>query len=481
MFPKYVHRSLWVAVLIPLLLSGCGDHSGNSVADDRQYELSTGKNPHPVKLVRPASAPLSAMAQLGKEIFYDKHLSGSGQMSCASCHDPQNFYGPSGNHSVMLGGPKLHTQGARAVPSLMYLYRQPPFSIGPDDGTSENVNLVHQASQADKVVRDQKSVANSAASATNMVPQGGLFWDGRVNTLQQQANGPLFNPAEMDGGSASEVAIKLNNATYAKQFAQMFGANILRNPGMLVSEAMFAVARYQVEDPSFHPYSSKFDAWLEGKAKFTPAQMRGYLLFNDPKKGNCAACHVDKPSRTGLPPLLTDHQYEALGVPRNMAIAANRDPHYFDLGVCGPFRSDLTSQTQYCGMFLTPSLRNVATRKVFFHNGVYHSLEDVLKFYDFRDTEPKKIYPVAADGTVEKFDDIPATYRSNVDSVDVPFDRKRGQKPALSDRDMQDIIAFLKTLTDGYRSQGQRDALNAARPTDQGVSAVSSAIHPASG
>ncbi len=476
MSPKYVRRSLLMAVLIPLLLSGCDDQSGKSVADDRQYELSTGKNPHPVNLKRPASAPLSAMAQLGKDIFYDKNLSGSGRMSCASCHDPQHDYGPAGKESVMLGGPKLHTQGARAVPSLMYLYRVPPFSIGPDNEANENTNLVAQASQASKTVHVQKSAANTASSAVTMVPQGGLFWDGRVNTLQQQANGPLFNPAEMDGGSVPVVAQKLKNAEYARKFAQLFGSNVFRNSELLVSEAMFAVARYQVEDPSFHPYSSKFDAWLEGKAKFTPVQMRGYLLFNDPKKGNCAACHVDKPSRTGLPPLLTDHQYEALGVPRNMDIAANRDPHYFDLGVCGPFRSDLKSQTQYCGMFLTPSLRNVATRKVFFHNGVYHSLEDVLKFYDFRDTEPKKIYPVAADGSVEKFDDIPATYQSNVDTMDAPFDRQRGQKPALSDQDMQDIIAFLKTLTDGYQPRERKAVSNAASQSNSGKS-----LNPANG
>ena len=111
------------------------------------------------------------------------------------------------------------------------------------------------------------------------------------------------------------------------------------------------------------------------------------------RKGDCAACHLDQPTADGQPPLFTDHQFEALGVPRNPNLALNANPDYYDLGICGPYRADLTKQTQYCGMFLTPTLRNAATRHVFFHNGVYHNLQQVLDFYDFRDTEPGKIYP----------------------------------------------------------------------------------------
>ena len=101
-------------------------------------------------------------------------------------------------------------------------------------------------------------------------------------------------------------------------------------------------------------------------------------------------------------------------------------------------------------MFLTPTLRNVATRHAFFHNGVYHTLQQVLDFYDFRDTEPRRIYPVAPDGRVEKFDDLPPQDRANVDRTDPPLNRKRDEKPAMSTQDMRDIIAFLKTLNDGY-------------------------------
>jgi cytochrome c peroxidase len=219
----------------------------------------------------------------------------------------------------------------------------------------------------------------------------------------------------------------------------------------LVSEALFAIARYEFEDPAFHPYTSKYDAWLEGRARFTPAELRGYRLFNDPKRANCAGCHVDQPTANGAPPLFTDHQYEALGVPRNPALIANRDPAYADLGLCGPKRTDLRTQTQYCGMFATPTLRNVATRHVFFHNGVYHTLQAVMDFYAERDTAPQRIYPRAADGSVLVYDDLPVRYRANIDTIDAPFDRRAGATLALTPASERDIIAFLSTLTDGYR------------------------------
>ena len=111
----------------------------------------------------------------------------------------------------------------------------------------------------------------------------------------------------------------------------------------------------------------------------------------------------------------------------------------------------MQEQTQYCGMFLTPTLRNVATRHVFFHNGVFHSLREVLDFYNFRDVDPGRVYPRGADGTVEKWNDLPPRYRANVDVSDPPFDRKPGDAPAMTPEDEQDIIAFLQTLTDGYQ------------------------------
>jgi cytochrome c peroxidase len=416
------------------------------------FWLALGDNPHPVRLAVPGGLPLSAMAQLGARLFHDERLSGSGRMSCASCHNPAFAYGPVGSSPVVMGGPHMSTPGSRAVPSLRYLYSQPPFTIGPDIETGNDipVPLARQARAATGHPRALKTAQAPAAAATNLVPQGGLFWDGRANTLEQQVNGPLFNPAEMDGGTVAEVAHKLASGPYAGEFRQLFGASVFANAGMAVDEAMFAIGRYEIEDPAFHPFTSKYDAWLQGRARFTRAELAGYLLFNDPAKGNCAACHLDQPTRGGRPPLFTDHQFEALGVPRNPAIPANRDPHYYDLGICGPYRTDMRTETQYCGMFLTPTLRNVALRRVFFHNGVFHDLTQVLDFYVNRDIHPGRFYPRNAAGRVIQYDDIPPQYRANVDTVDAPFNRHPGDPPALTPAQIQDVIAFLDTLTDGY-------------------------------
>jgi cytochrome c peroxidase len=414
-------------------------------------------NPHPYSPHLPPAQPLSAMARLGDRLFHDARLSGSGHMSCASCHDPARAHGPSGTASIVRGGADGRTPGFRAVPSLRYLYRQPPFTIGPDieNGTESLVSLPQQAQQASDRARSVKTALAPQASATDLVPQGGLFWDGRVNTLQQEVNGPLFNPAEMAAGTPATVLAKLRRY-YARDFEVLFGPHLFDNPHLALDELMFAIGRYQIESTDFHPFTSKYDAWLEGRARFTAAEWRGYQAFNDPKRGNCAACHLDQPTRDGRPPLFTDFQYEALGVPRNPAIPANRDPRYYDLGLCGPYRDDLRAQSRYCGMFLTPTLRNVATRRVFFHNGVFHSLRQVLDWYVNRDLEPARFYPRDSSGQVVKYDDLPADDRGNVDTADAPFDRHPGERAALSAADIADVLAFLRALTDGYQARQPR-------------------------
>jgi cytochrome c peroxidase len=91
----------------------------------------------------------------------------------------------------------------------------------------------------------------------------------------------------------------------------------------------------------------------------------------------------------------------------------------------------------------------VAQRPVLFHNGVLHSLSDAVRFYAERDTQPQKWYPRGRDGSLAKFDDLPAAYLANVDRQ-APFDRHVGEKPALSEQDIEDVVAFLQTLSDGF-------------------------------
>jgi cytochrome c peroxidase len=429
---------------------GAGLMAGAAFAAEPQK--LPGENPNPVHLVHPPVQPLSAMARLGQDIFFDTSLSSSGKIACASCHSPDHAYGPPNEGPVMLGGPKLTLPGARAVPSLTYLERQPEFSIGPDDPLNENVNLAQQAEIGKTAARAEK-IATQTAQTANIVPQGGLFWDGRADTLQMQASGPLLDPREMDGGSVEIIAEKLRQAPYARKFAALFGENILKNANLLVAEATFAIGRYQIEEPSFHPYTSKYDYWLEGKARLSEAEMRGLRLFNDPEKANCAGCHTSEPNKDGYPPVFTDRQYEALAAPRNLALADTNDPNYFDLGVCGPIRKNIADQTQFCGMFKTPTLRNTAVRHAFFHNGVFQTLQQVMDFYNFRDTNPEKVYPLGADGKAQKYNDIPVQYHANVDVSDPPFNRHPGETPAMTTQDETDLIAFLKTLNDGYKPE----------------------------
>jgi cytochrome c peroxidase len=421
---------------------------------DRTIEDVSGENPHPVALVRPPVQPLSALAQLGEKIFHDPSLSGSGTQSCASCHDPSRSYGPPNDRDVQLGGVDMRTEGLRPPPSLAYLYRQGPFGIGPTDQENDSpIPLDQLAQQAQGTARATKS-AGTAPAANQMVPSGGLFWDGREDTFMDQAKGPMMNPAEMANKSLYDVAAKLQRAKYVSDFKPIFGNDIVNQPAMLFTEAMSALSRFQVESASFHRFDSKYDHWLEGKARLSHAEIRGMRLFNDPDKGNCAACHLSQPTADKLPPLFTDTEYEALGVPRNHRLAANRDPNHFDMGLCGPLRTDLVKQTQYCGMFLTPTLRNSAKRGVYFHNGVYHDLKQVVDFYNLREVQPGAIYPHDASGKVHKYDDLPARYHANIDVADAPFDRKTGDRRPLSDAEVQDIIAFLRTLDDGDKATG---------------------------
>jgi cytochrome c peroxidase len=160
---------------------------------------------------------------------------------------------------------------------------------------------------------------------------------------------------------------------------------------------------------------------------------------------NCASCHPSQ-ARQGAFPQFTDFGFNAIGVPRNRELPANRDAAYYDLGLCGPQRRDLTGHPEYCGEFRVPPLRNVVVRRAFFHNGVFHRLEQVLDFYVERDINPGKWYP-KVDGRVSPFDDLPPAYRKNVNR-DPPFGGRPGAAPALNKSEIRDLIAFLNTLTD---------------------------------
>ena len=391
-------------------------------------------------------------------MFFDVTLSGSGKMACSSCHDPASHFAPPNDRAVQLGGLDLKQPGLRAVPTLTYGMYTPAFSIGEEDAQSEaeeETPMQEAARMAKRSLGKSKVDApapktvfdHADEEADEHAPRGGLMLDGRVDTLQDQAVLPLMSSFEMANRDPASLAARIRK-NYGDKIAQLAGRSVLNDTHALLAEAAFAIARYQVEEQAFHLFSSKYDAYLRGDETLSEAEMRGLKVFEDKDKGNCADCHPNKPA-AGLPPLFTDYQYEAIGAPRNAEIPANSDLAYYDLGLCGPLRKDaIAANKAYCGFFKTPTLRNVAERKVFFHNGVYKSLEDVMRFYARRNTDPQLFYPKGKDGKVVAYNDLPSIHRKNVDVKDVPFNRKPGDAPALDDQDIADLVAFLKTLTD---------------------------------
>jgi cytochrome c peroxidase len=368
--------------------------------------------------VHPSAATLTA---LGRSLFFDVSLSASGKLACSSCHDPRHAFGPPNGLAVQRGA-LGRRYGVRAVPSLMYAQNVPPFT--------------------------EHFVDDDGNDSVDQGPAGGRTWDGRAQSAHEQAVLPLLSPFEMANTDAASVVGEVRRGLYAAQFRNVFGVGIFGKPDLAFKGVLLALETYQQSAAEFYPYTSKYDSWLRHEATLTAQQTRGLELFNDPDKGNCARCHPSA-TRQGAFPQFTDFGFIALGLPRNARIPANRDGNYFDLGLCGPLREDLREKTQYCGMFRTPTLRNVAKRPVFFHNGAVHSLADAVRFYAERDARPSKWYPKDAEGRVRKFDDLPAKCADNVD-IQGPFGQTPGGASALSEVDQADLVAFLETLSDGY-------------------------------
>ena len=289
------------------------------------------------------------------------------------------------------------------------------------------------------------SLAERIAENDNY-PAGGFGWDGRFDTLHEQAAFPLLAASEM-ASSKERVVRHIERGPYAERFREAFGQGSFDSTDEAFGFALLALERFELEDPSFHPYSSKYDRYLDGKAMLTAQEKRGMALFNDGARGNCASCHLSAPGADGSHPLFTDFQFEAIGVPRNPSIPANRDSKFYDMGLCGPIRTNQTNAS-YCGMFKTPTLRNVAARKVFFHNGRFHSLKEALRFYVERDTNPGEWYPHGQGRDANAFDDLPVSLRPNVDKITLPFSGNSRKRPVWDDGEIDDVIAFLKTLSD---------------------------------
>jgi cytochrome c peroxidase len=384
---------------------------------------------------RPSVDQLSA---LGRLLFADRGLSDDGRMGCASCHDPAAAFGPNARTpSPFFDDDDPRRAGSRAIPSLRYLRFAPRF--------------------AEHFISDEDGHGVDAG------PTGGLTWDGRADTAREQARLPLFAPNEMANADDAGLARKIAAAPYAAQFRRAFsapGRDVFDDPKLAVDWAAYALEVYE-QGPEFAPFDSKYDRALAGKAELSPQELRGLKLYENEIKGNCETCHPSTRASGGAAPLFTDSGLVAIAAPRRAGLPPLREAAAaadypiasaaagadVDLGLCRSGRPGLADDPGYCGRFRTPTLRNAAIRASFFHNGSLHSLRDVVAFYATRDTDPGRWYSRRPDGSVHRYDDIPAAMVAGVDH-EAPFEPLPGGKPHLDDREIDDIVAFLRTLTD---------------------------------
>ncbi len=348
----------------------------------------------------PAPPPETAMAKelaaLGKLLFTDTNLSTPPGQACATCHDPMaGFADPRPNGPTSLGAIDGRF-GNRNAPTAAYQAFTPPFHY------SEN----------------------------EISYEGGLFWDGRVNDLEQQAQKPMLNPLEMNNPDGATVVAKVRVASYAPRLLAFFGTSALDTPTPAFAVIAQAIAAYE-RSLELNPFSSKYDLYMAGKAQLTAQELHGLSLYQDHTKGNCDACHPSQPGRWAPHALFTDFTYDNIGIPRNpdsrfysQDTAFNPDGvNYVDHGL-----GSVLSDPGLDGKFKVPTLRNIALTAPYGHNGYFKTLRDIVQFYNKRDMGN---YPPP---------EVPGT--ENLAELG---------NLRLTDADVDDLVAFLNTLTDGYQ------------------------------
>lgn len=347
-------------------------------------------------LVNAAPPAYSTREALGEALFHDANLSLGRSQACATCHDPdfaftdprETEYG----RAVSLGDDG-HSVGDRNTPSAAYAFLSPRFTQRAD-GTY----------------------------------QGGQFWDGRADTLADQAGGPPVNPREM--GMADQAAVRgriAENPAYATAFAALYGPQALESEAAAYAAMTDAIAAFEATAP-FGRFDSKYDRYLRGEYKMTRQEELGRTLFFSTQFTNCHLCHRLATSPVDPAETFTNYEYHNIGVPANPVLPPAQDRGLG--GVLGDPAQD--------GKFKVPSLRNVAVTGPYMHNGVFRDLRTVIAFYNkynskspARQIDPETGAPWAAPEVAEN----------------IALDRLE-QGPALDDRRIDALVAFLRTLTD---------------------------------
>lgn len=388
-------------------------------------------------------SPQAAQIQsLGKSVFFDANLSINRNRSCSTCHAPSTGW------------------------------------VVPEDEVNA-AGSVYEGSVPDTFGdRKPMSAAYAAQAPTFRMTEpgeflGGNFWDGRAtgehvgSPAADQAQVPLLNPVEQALPDSACVVFRVTTATYySTTYADAWGAPGLTWPAdvdvtcahagnVALSEEVRArsdaafdniarsVAAFE-GSPEVNAFSSKFDAMIEGRAKFTEEEQMGWTLFRG--EAGCGECHVSSGDRS----LFTDYSYANIGIPMNPENPVyKRDPRFVDLGLGG----HLATQARYedyayenNGKFKVPTLRNVDLRagpdsvKAYGHNGYFKSLESIVHFHNTRDVLPVCSSVKAPAQGVNCWP--PAEYPTNIED--------RLGDLGLTPSQERTLVAFLETLSDGY-------------------------------
>lgn len=339
-----------------------------------------------------------SIAKLGERIFNDPALSRPDGQACADCHAPHvAFRDPESDRATsagIVGG----SFGVRNAPTLMY---------------ARFVPELHR--DADGAWR------------------GGMMWDGRGGSFEHQAGFPLLNPLEMNNPDQAAVVATVRAASYAGELRARFGEHALDDVPTAFDHIADAIAAFE-RTPTFAPFTSKYDRYLAHRAQLTGAEQRGLAIFEDSARGNCAGCHPSRPGADGTPPLFTNFGYANLGIPKygnngfyTQERAVNpAGAEYVDHGLMATVKDPAQD-----GKFRVPTLRNIARTGPYGHNGYFDNLPYLLDFLNTRDSHSPDpaVKPWAA-----------PEVRANLET--------RVGHLHLTDAELEDLDAFLETLTD---------------------------------
>ena len=356
----------------------------------------------PVDTSKAAEERPTTLEALGERLFFDVNLSANRTQSCGTCHDPSvAFTDPRGAASPGGDGESI---GDRNAPTVTYASLTPTFGRN-DEGDW----------------------------------RGGFFHDGRASSLADQAGGPPLNPIEMGMPNKEAVVARLKeDAVYLASFSKIFGDGVLDDVPTAYQAMTDAIAAFEKDESIFAPFDSRYDRFLRGEVKFTPKEELGRLLFFSQQFTNCHMCHQLSKSPIDLRETFSNYSFHNIGVPENTDLREINvaEPGSLDTGLA--MNAAVGDDPHTVGQFKTPTLRNVAVTGPYMHNGVFEDLRTVVLFYNTYNTksEARKINPETGE---------PFRPAQVLDTVSI---EELTHGPALDDKRVDALVAFMKTLTD---------------------------------